>query len=58
MKQDVNSILIANYYLVKCKLDNNCCDKVEIARKYLTSIIKKALIDRTKTLSTKAISIL
>lgn len=60
MKQDIDSILIANYYLIKCKLENPSCQKTSVARQYLTAIIKKALIDRTTLsgrLSKKAISI-
>lgn len=61
MKQDIDSILMANYYLVTCKLDRSSSRNVEIARKYLTAIIKRALIDRItlkSKVSKKAISIL
>lgn len=48
MKQDVNSILLANYYFMMCKIDNPDCKETELARKYLTSKIEKALSDRSK----------
>jgi hypothetical protein len=47
MKQDVDSILLANWYFIKCKFDNPKCNKTELARQYLVSKIKKALYDRT-----------
>jgi hypothetical protein len=46
MKQDVDSILLANYYFIKCKLENPLCNKTELARKYLSSKIKLALSER------------
>jgi len=39
-KQEIESILLANKYLTLCKSDDNKCN---IARKYLTHKIKKAL---------------
>ena len=48
MKQDVDSILLANWYLIKCKFDNpKCNNKTELARQYLVAKIRKALCDRT-----------
>lgn len=47
MKQDIDSILLANWYFTKCKIDNPKCKKTELARKYLTSVISKALSDRS-----------
>jgi hypothetical protein len=48
MKQDVDSILLANWYLVKCKMEKPSCPKTELARKYLVAKIKKALFERTQ----------
>lgn len=52
MESEIESILVANLYLVKCKFD---CEKNEesknIARKFLTQKIKKALLQRNKALS-------
>lgn len=55
-KADIQSILIANTYFTKCKLEKNCClDKTELARKYLVkSIVKsidKVLIERKSKIS-------
>ncbi len=47
MKQDVDSILLANWYFIKCKFDNPSCNKTELARQYLVAKIGKALCDRT-----------
>ena len=46
-KPEVDSILRANCYFMKCKFGNNC-EKSELARKYLTSLIKKALCQRVE----------
>jgi hypothetical protein len=48
MKQDIDSILLANWYLVKCKMERPSCNKTELARKYLVAKINKALFERTK----------
>lgn len=45
-KQEIDSILLANTYLVKCKLKSSPRDRQELARKYLTSQIKKTLEKR------------
>lgn len=42
-KKEVNSILLANKYFTLCKCQKPTCPKTELARKYLTSKIKKAL---------------
>lgn len=42
-KEEVDSILLANQYLIECKCNKPFCPKTELARKYLTSKIKKAL---------------
>jgi SsrA-binding protein len=45
MKQDVDSILLANWYFTKCKIEgNSCAKKTELARKYLVTKIQKALL--------------
>jgi hypothetical protein len=49
MKQDVDSILLANWYLIKCKMEKPSCPKTELARKYLVAKINKALFERTKS---------
>jgi hypothetical protein len=46
MKPDVDAILLANSYFTKCKMENPKCGKTELARLYLTAIIKKALYER------------
>lgn len=53
MKQDVESILLANWYLIKCKMERPECNKTEIARKYLAAKINKTLFERTKAQSNK-----
>jgi hypothetical protein len=50
MKQDVDSILLANYYFIKCKVENPLCHKTELARKYLVAKIKGVLSDRKSKL--------
>jgi|688.fasta_scaffold1862083_1 hypothetical protein len=50
MKQDIDSILLANYYFIKCKVENPSCHKTELARKYLVAKISKALSDRQSKL--------
>ncbi len=53
-KPDIESILLANWYLINCKKSNGVdCDSVNIARKYLTTRINKALVER-KNRSTRA----
>ena len=49
MKPDVESILIANWYLTKCMIDNSDNDKKDIARKYLFIKIQDALSERSKS---------
>lgn len=46
-KHEVNTILAANRYFLKCKLEENC-EKSELARKYLTSLIKRTLTERVE----------
>lgn len=47
-KQDIDSILLANWYFTKCKMESPASDKAELARKYLVTKVGKALIERTK----------
>lgn len=50
MKEDINSILLANWYLTICKLTGGqSCKKTDLARKYLVAKINKALFERTKS---------
>lgn len=57
MKQDIESILLANWYLTLCKIENKSKDKSETARKYLVAKINKALFERNnnKLQSNKAL---
>ena len=56
---DIESILLANWYIVNCVKNNGAgCPKSNVARRYLTMKINKALVERGKTQSTKAYSIL
>ena len=50
MKADIDSILLANWYLTMCKLNggNHRCSKTDVARRYLVAKINKALFERTK----------
>lgn len=48
MKSDVDSILLANFYFTKCKIEDPMGDETELARKYLVTKIKKTLSERSK----------
>ena len=48
MKKDVDSILLTNWYLIKCKIESPFCSKTELARKYLVAKVNKALFERAK----------
>lgn len=50
MKADIDSILLANWYLTMCRLQSktHTCSKTELARKFLVAKINKALFERTK----------
>jgi hypothetical protein len=50
-KQVIDSILLANSYLISCKMRD--CSKSELARKYLVSKIEKALLEKRKSTSKK-----
>jgi hypothetical protein len=48
-KKDIHPILLANVYLITCKLNRNCCEnKKELARKYLCKTINTTLMTRQK----------
>lgn len=53
-KEEVDSILLVNDYLIECKCHRPTCEKTELTRKYLTSKIKKALKRRNKRSPIKA----
>jgi hypothetical protein len=58
-KEDIDSILLANWYFTKCRIENPSSDKTELARKYLTQKVNKALSERTKiNISSKAFYLL
>ena len=62
-KPEVDSILLANWYYTKCRLDKPTCEKTQLAKKYLVNKIDKALTGRmlqsSRTLNlVKALSIL
>lgn len=48
-KKDIDSILLANWYFTKCKMEDPNCHKTELARKYLIDKIGRVLSDRIKT---------
>lgn len=58
MKQDIDSILLANWFVVECKLNNSSTKKIKKARKYLLNEIQKAVLARLNhiELSSKTIS--
>ena len=47
-KQEIDSILVANWYLTKCKLECPLSDRVELAREYLSKKIGHLLSERSK----------
>jgi hypothetical protein len=53
-KEEVDSILLVNKYLIECKCSKPQCPKTELARKYLTLKIKRAL-NRKHSVSSKAL---
>lgn len=54
-QEEVDSILLANRYLIECKCTKPLCPKTELARKYLTSKIKRALNKKNKVSIFKAL---
>lgn len=53
MKKDIESILLANWYFTKCKIESPISDKTELARKYLVQKLNKVLSDRQVKSSVK-----
>lgn len=53
-KSEVESILIANWYFTKCKMENPTSDKTETARNYLTQKVNKAILNRDSIKYNKA----
>lgn len=47
-KQEIDSILLANWYLTKCQIESPSSDRTELARKYLVTKIDKVLTDRKR----------
>lgn len=43
MKRNIDLILLANWYLIKCKIEKPESQKIELARKYLFIKVKKVL---------------
>lgn len=48
-KQDIDSILLANLYFIKCKFDKNISSDAELAKNFLSTKIKKALFKKIKS---------
>lgn len=48
MKHDIDSILLANWYFIKCKVESPSGSKTELARKYLISKVGNALSRRKR----------
>ena len=47
-KADIDSILLANWYFTKLKIENPKCNKTELARKYLVNKVNSVLNQRTE----------
>ena len=45
-KPGIDSILLANLYLIKCKFDECEPERIDVVRKYLTNKINKVLNER------------
>lgn len=45
-KEDINSILLINKYLIKCKLENPDSLKVKVAKDYLATRLANILLKR------------
>jgi len=54
-KQDIDSILLANWYFTKCKIESPASDKTELARKYLVTKVGKAITDMSVLNQSKSI---
>lgn len=48
-KDELDDILLANWYFIKCKMEKPRCKKTFIAGKFLDCIIKKVLTKKVKT---------
>lgn len=48
-KQHIESILLANWYFTRCKMECPISDKTELARKYLLTKVANAIDERNKT---------
>ena len=48
-KDELDDILLANWYFIKCKIERPCCKKTDLARKFLDCIIKKVLTRKVRT---------
>ena len=51
-RQFVESIILANSYLIVCKIYQNNSRKTELARRYLLKKVKEALIKTNNTFPT------
>ena len=47
-KADIDSILLANWYFTKCKIERPHCNKTELARKYLVNKINSVLNEKSQ----------
>lgn len=47
-KADIDSILLANWYFTKLKIENPKCNKTELARKYLVKKINSVLNEKSQ----------
>ena len=47
-KADIDSILLANWYFTKLKIEKPNCNKTELARKYLVNKVNLVLNQRTE----------
>ena len=48
-KEDIDSIVLANWYFTKCKIENPSCSKTELARKYLVDKVSSLLEKKSKS---------
>ena len=52
IKHDIDSILLANWFFIKCKIENPSGTKTELARKYLISKVGNVLTQRRRVKET------
>lgn len=52
-KKELDDILLANWYYVKCEFEKPECQKTKLARKFLACVIKKVLTRKDKTFKNK-----